>query len=110
MRGKAEELQEEVDASLSKLLSAKRSRRYTHAMHHDARAMRKHAAHDTVLAPQLPLVLGGGLRRGGGCHVLTAVKRVLGVSFDPSTYGTGTNPVVADFLAELLHDSYPMAA
>eukprot|EP00873_Tetraselmis_striata_P041505 jgi/Tetstr1/461769/TSEL_006857.t1 len=36
--------------------------------------------------------------------VLTAVEEVLGVSSDPSTYGTDTNPVVADFMAELLHD------
>eukprot|EP00873_Tetraselmis_striata_P025832 jgi/Tetstr1/446096/TSEL_033696.t1 len=43
MRGKAEELREEVDASLSKLLSAKPSRRYiTHALHHHAWAMIKH--------------------------------------------------------------------
>eukprot|EP00873_Tetraselmis_striata_P011584 jgi/Tetstr1/431848/TSEL_021339.t1 len=42
MRGKAEELREEVDASLSKLLSAKPSRRYTHAMNHHAWAMLKH--------------------------------------------------------------------
>eukprot|EP00873_Tetraselmis_striata_P016257 jgi/Tetstr1/436521/TSEL_025347.t1 len=36
--------------------------------------------------------------------VLAAVERVLRVSFDSSTYGTDTNPVVTDFLAELLHD------
>eukprot|EP00873_Tetraselmis_striata_P009655 jgi/Tetstr1/429919/TSEL_001947.t1 len=42
--------------------------------------------------------------------VLAEVERVLGVSFDPSTYGTDTNPVVTDFLAELLHDPNPMAA
>eukprot|EP00873_Tetraselmis_striata_P008406 jgi/Tetstr1/428670/TSEL_018658.t1 len=42
--------------------------------------------------------------------VLAAVERVLGVSFDPSTYGTDTNMVVTDFLAELLHDPDPMAA
>eukprot|EP00873_Tetraselmis_striata_P011485 jgi/Tetstr1/431749/TSEL_002237.t1 len=42
--------------------------------------------------------------------VLTAVKRVLGVSFHPSTYGTDTNPVVTNFLAELLHGPDPMAA
>eukprot|EP00873_Tetraselmis_striata_P017496 jgi/Tetstr1/437760/TSEL_026414.t1 len=42
--------------------------------------------------------------------VLAAVERVLGVSFDPSTYGTDTNPVVTDFLAELLQDPDPMAA
>eukprot|EP00873_Tetraselmis_striata_P004265 jgi/Tetstr1/424529/TSEL_015057.t1 len=41
---------------------------------------------------------------------LAAVERVLGVSFDPSTYGTDTNPVVTDFLAKLLHDPDPMAA
>eukprot|EP00873_Tetraselmis_striata_P026818 jgi/Tetstr1/447082/TSEL_034520.t1 len=39
--------------------------------------------------------------------VLAAVERVLGVSFDPSTYGTDANPVVTDFLAELLHDPDP---
>eukprot|EP00873_Tetraselmis_striata_P001303 jgi/Tetstr1/421567/TSEL_012511.t1 len=39
--------------------------------------------------------------------ILAAVERV---SFDPSTYGTDSNPVVTDFLAELLHDSDPMAA
>eukprot|EP00873_Tetraselmis_striata_P034382 jgi/Tetstr1/454646/TSEL_041537.t1 len=39
--------------------------------------------------------------------VLAAVEQVLGVSFDPSTYGTYTNPVVTDFLAELLHDPDP---
>eukprot|EP00873_Tetraselmis_striata_P045324 jgi/Tetstr1/465588/TSEL_010235.t1 len=42
--------------------------------------------------------------------ILAVVERVLGVSFDPSTYGTDTNPVVTDFLAELLHDPDPMAA
>eukprot|EP00873_Tetraselmis_striata_P027653 jgi/Tetstr1/447917/TSEL_035225.t1 len=42
--------------------------------------------------------------------VLAAVERVLGVSFDPSTYGTDSNPVVTDFLSELLHDPDPMAA
>eukprot|EP00873_Tetraselmis_striata_P025316 jgi/Tetstr1/445580/TSEL_033352.t1 len=42
MRGKAEELREEVDASMSKLLSAKPSRRYTHALHHHAWALLKH--------------------------------------------------------------------
>eukprot|EP00873_Tetraselmis_striata_P021697 jgi/Tetstr1/441961/TSEL_030166.t1 len=42
--------------------------------------------------------------------VLAAVQRVLGVSFDPSTYGADINPVVTDFLAKLLHDPDPMAA
>eukprot|EP00873_Tetraselmis_striata_P045999 jgi/Tetstr1/466263/TSEL_010819.t1 len=70
MRGKAEELQEEVDASLSTILSAKPNRRYTHA-----------------------------LAEAVDATVLTAAERVLGVSFDPSTYGTDTNPVVTDFLA-----------
>eukprot|EP00873_Tetraselmis_striata_P046277 jgi/Tetstr1/466541/TSEL_011045.t1 len=42
--------------------------------------------------------------------VFTVVERVLGVSFDPSTtYGTDTNPVVADSLAELLRDPDPTA-
>eukprot|EP00873_Tetraselmis_striata_P034566 jgi/Tetstr1/454830/TSEL_041710.t1 len=42
--------------------------------------------------------------------VLGAVERVQGVSFDSSTYGTDTDPVVTNFLAELLHDPDPMAA
>eukprot|EP00873_Tetraselmis_striata_P029895 jgi/Tetstr1/450159/TSEL_037201.t1 len=42
--------------------------------------------------------------------VLTAVERVLGVSFDLSTYGTDTNPAVTNFLAEFLHDHDPMEA
>eukprot|EP00873_Tetraselmis_striata_P026025 jgi/Tetstr1/446289/TSEL_033833.t1 len=47
----------------------------------------------------------------GATVVLTGVERVLGVSFDPSTYGTdSTDPVVTDFLAELLHDDIDSAA
>eukprot|EP00873_Tetraselmis_striata_P009544 jgi/Tetstr1/429808/TSEL_019675.t1 len=46
--------------------------------------------------------------------VIAAVERVLEASFDPSTYGTDTNPdVVTDILAELLHnpdDPEPTAA
>eukprot|EP00873_Tetraselmis_striata_P020665 jgi/Tetstr1/440929/TSEL_029198.t1 len=42
MHGKTDELQDEVDANLSKLVSAKPSRRYTHALHHHAWAMLKH--------------------------------------------------------------------
>eukprot|EP00873_Tetraselmis_striata_P014483 jgi/Tetstr1/434747/TSEL_023799.t1 len=76
MRGKAEELREEGDASLSKLLSAKPSR--------------------------------GVFAEAVDATVRAAVERVLGVSFDPSTYGTDTNPVVTGFLAELLHDPDPM--
>eukprot|EP00873_Tetraselmis_striata_P020525 jgi/Tetstr1/440789/TSEL_029097.t2 len=74
MRGKAEELREEADASLSKLLSSKPS----------------------------------PFAESVDATVLAAVERVLGVSFDPSAYGTDTNPVVTDFLAELLHDPDPM--
>eukprot|EP00873_Tetraselmis_striata_P020418 jgi/Tetstr1/440682/TSEL_028990.t1 len=79
MCGKAEELQEEVDAILSKLVSVKPSHRWMIA--------------EAVAAT-----------------VMTAVERVLEVSFDRSTYCTDTNPVVPDFLAELLHDPDPMAA
>eukprot|EP00873_Tetraselmis_striata_P010033 jgi/Tetstr1/430297/TSEL_020122.t1 len=42
--------------------------------------------------------------------VLTAVEWVLGVSFDPSTYGTDTNPMITDFPVELLHDPGSTAA
>eukprot|EP00873_Tetraselmis_striata_P012865 jgi/Tetstr1/433129/TSEL_022461.t1 len=45
-----------------------------------------------------------------GAFVLTAVERVLGVSFDPSTCSTDTNPVVTDFLAELFLDHDPTVA
>eukprot|EP00873_Tetraselmis_striata_P005712 jgi/Tetstr1/425976/TSEL_016326.t1 len=106
MRGKAEELREEVDASLSKLLSAKPSRRYTHAwallkhcMQHKAGYWLRNCLQSEVEA----------FAEGVDATILAAVERVLGVSFDPSTYDTATNPVVTGFLAELLHDPDPMA-
>eukprot|EP00873_Tetraselmis_striata_P039098 jgi/Tetstr1/459362/TSEL_000430.t1 len=58
-----------------------------------------------------PLSESGGLHGGGPtATVLTRVKLVLGVFFDPSTYGTDTNAVVIDFLAVLLHDTEGRAA
>eukprot|EP00873_Tetraselmis_striata_P001488 jgi/Tetstr1/421752/TSEL_001211.t1 len=54
MCGKAEELCEEVDASLSKLLSTGLSRQYTHALHHHAWALLKHC---------MPLRAGHWLRK-----------------------------------------------
>eukprot|EP00873_Tetraselmis_striata_P011703 jgi/Tetstr1/431967/TSEL_021444.t1 len=112
MRGKAEELRVEVDASLSKLLSAKPSRRYTHALHHHAWALLKHCMQHKSgywLRNCLPSEVEA-FAEAVDATILAAVERVLGVSFDPSTYGTDTNPVVTDFLAELLHDPDPMAA
>eukprot|EP00873_Tetraselmis_striata_P022161 jgi/Tetstr1/442425/TSEL_030549.t1 len=112
MRGKAEELREEVDASLSKLLSAKPRRRYTHAMHHQAWALLKNCMQHKAgywLRNCLPSEVEA-FAEAVDATVLAAVERVLGVSFDPSTYGTDTNPVVTDFLTELLHDPDPMAA
>eukprot|EP00873_Tetraselmis_striata_P038718 jgi/Tetstr1/458982/TSEL_004453.t1 len=112
MRGKAEELREEVDASLSKLLSAKPSRRYTHALHHHAWDLLKHCMQHKAgywLRNCLPSEVEA-FAEAVDATILAAVERVLGVSFDPSTYGTDTNPVVTDFLAELLHDPDPMAA
>eukprot|EP00873_Tetraselmis_striata_P017650 jgi/Tetstr1/437914/TSEL_026544.t1 len=112
MRGKAEELREEVDASLSKFLSAKPSRRYTHALHHHAWALLKHCMQYKAgywLRNCLPSEVEA-FAEAVDATILAAVERVLGVSFDPSTYGTDTNPVVTDFLAELLHDPNPMAA
>eukprot|EP00873_Tetraselmis_striata_P020202 jgi/Tetstr1/440466/TSEL_028792.t1 len=112
MHGKAEELREEVDASLSKLLSAKPSRRYTHALHHHAWALLKHCMQHKAgcwLRNCLPSEVEA-FAEAVDATILAAVERVLGVSFDPSTYGTDTNPVVTDFLAELLHDPDPMAA
>eukprot|EP00873_Tetraselmis_striata_P002305 jgi/Tetstr1/422569/TSEL_013377.t1 len=112
MRGEAEELREEVDASLSKLLSAKPSRRYTHALHHHAWALLKHCMQHKAgywLRNCLPSEVEA-FAEAVDATILAAVERVLGVSFDPSTYGTDTNPVVTDFLAELLHDPDPMAA
>eukprot|EP00873_Tetraselmis_striata_P039930 jgi/Tetstr1/460194/TSEL_005509.t1 len=112
MRGKAEELREEVDASLSKLLSAKPSRQYTHALHHHAWALLKHCMQHKAgywLRNCLPSEVEA-FAEAVDVTILAAVERLLGVSFDPSTYGTDTNPVVTDFLAELLHDPDPMAA
>eukprot|EP00873_Tetraselmis_striata_P006493 jgi/Tetstr1/426757/TSEL_001694.t1 len=112
MRGKAEELHEEVDASLSNLLSAKPSRRYTHAMHNHAWTLLKHCMQHRAgywLRNCLPSEVEA-FAEAVDATILAAVKRVLGVSVDPSTYGTDTNPVVTDFLAELLHDPDPMAA
>eukprot|EP00873_Tetraselmis_striata_P008172 jgi/Tetstr1/428436/TSEL_018450.t1 len=112
MRGKADELREEVDASLSKLLSAKPSRRYTHALHHHAWALLKHCMQHKAgywLRNCLPSEVEA-FAEAVDATILAAVERVLWVSFDPSTYGTDTNPVVTDFLAELLHDPDPMAA
>eukprot|EP00873_Tetraselmis_striata_P014556 jgi/Tetstr1/434820/TSEL_023870.t1 len=113
MRGKAEELQEKVDAGLSKLISSKPNRRYTHAMYHHAWALLKHcmqhkAGYSLYCFPSAGAAFA---ERSDGCHCPhTAVERVLGVSFDLSKYGTDINPVVTDFLAELLHDHVPTAA
>eukprot|EP00873_Tetraselmis_striata_P024390 jgi/Tetstr1/444654/TSEL_032502.t1 len=113
MRGKAEELREEVDASLSKFLSTKPSRRYTHALHHLAAWARlKHCMQHKAgywLRNCLPSEVEA-FAEAVDTTVLAAVERVLGVSFDPSMYGTDTNPVVTDFLSDLLHDPNPMAA
>eukprot|EP00873_Tetraselmis_striata_P001648 jgi/Tetstr1/421912/TSEL_012812.t1 len=112
MRGNAEEVREEVDACLSKLLSAKPSRRYTHALHHQAWSLLKHCMQHKAgywLRHCLPSEVEA-FAEAVDATVLAAVERVLGVSFDPSTYGTDTNPVVTYFLAELLHDPDPMAA
>eukprot|EP00873_Tetraselmis_striata_P006748 jgi/Tetstr1/427012/TSEL_017217.t1 len=112
MRGKVEELREEVDASLSKLLSAKPTRRYTHALHHHAWVPLKHCMQHKAgywLRNRLSSEVEA-YAEAVDATILAAVERVLGVSFDPSTYGTDTNPVVTDFLAELLHDPDPMVA
>eukprot|EP00873_Tetraselmis_striata_P013642 jgi/Tetstr1/433906/TSEL_023086.t1 len=111
IRGKAEELREEVDASMSKLLSAKPSHRYTHALHHHAWALLKHCMQYKAgywLRNCLPSEVEA-FAEAVDATVLAAVERVLGVSFDPSTYGPDTNPVVTHFLEELLHDPDPMA-
>eukprot|EP00873_Tetraselmis_striata_P027829 jgi/Tetstr1/448093/TSEL_035392.t1 len=112
MRGKAEELREEVDSSLSKLLSAKPSRRYNHDLHHHAWAMLKDCMQHKAgywLRKCLPSEVEA-FAEAVDATVLAPVERVLEVSFDPSTYGTDTNPVVTDLMAELLHDPDPMAA
>eukprot|EP00873_Tetraselmis_striata_P017565 jgi/Tetstr1/437829/TSEL_026469.t1 len=79
MRGKAEELREEVDASLSKFLSAKPSRRYTHAMHHHACAMLKHCMQNKAgyrLRNCLPSEVEA-FAEAVDATVLAAVERVL---------------------------------
>eukprot|EP00873_Tetraselmis_striata_P038468 jgi/Tetstr1/458732/TSEL_045121.t1 len=112
MPGKAEELREEVDASLSKLISAKPSRRHTHAMHHHAWALLKHCMQHKAgywIRNCLPSEVEA-FAEAVDITILTAVERVLRVFFHPSTYGTDANPVVTDFRADLLHDPDPMAA
>eukprot|EP00873_Tetraselmis_striata_P015283 jgi/Tetstr1/435547/TSEL_024451.t1 len=112
MRGKAEELQEEVDASLSKLLSAEPNRPYTHAMHHHAWAMLMHCMQHKAgyWLRNCPPSVVEAFTEAVDATVLTAVERVLGVSFHPSKYGTDINSVVTDFLGEFLHDPRPTAA
>eukprot|EP00873_Tetraselmis_striata_P040610 jgi/Tetstr1/460874/TSEL_006032.t1 len=93
MRGKAEELREEVDASLSKLLFSQSGRRYTHALHHHAWALLKHCMEHKAgywLRNCLPSDVEAYFAEAVDATVLAAVERVLGVSFDPSTYGSGT--------------------
>eukprot|EP00873_Tetraselmis_striata_P021178 jgi/Tetstr1/441442/TSEL_029688.t1 len=109
----AEELREEVDASLlSKLIPAKPSRRYTHALHHHAWALLKHCMQRKAgywLRNCLSSEVEAFAEAVDATVHHTAAELVLGVSFDPSTYGTDTNPVVTDFMAELLHDPNPLA-
>eukprot|EP00873_Tetraselmis_striata_P023636 jgi/Tetstr1/443900/TSEL_031852.t1 len=97
---------------MSKLVSAKPSRRYTHALHHHAWAMLKRCMQHMAgywLRNCLPSEVEA-FAEAVDATVLAAVERVLGFSFDPSTYGTDTSPLVTAFLAEHLHDPDPMAA
>eukprot|EP00873_Tetraselmis_striata_P027484 jgi/Tetstr1/447748/TSEL_035081.t1 len=91
MRGKAEGLREEVDAKVSKILPAKPNHRYTYALHHHAWALLKHCMQHKGgywLRNCLP-----SFAEAVDATVLVAVERVLGVSYDPSMYGTDTNPL-----------------
>eukprot|EP00873_Tetraselmis_striata_P019595 jgi/Tetstr1/439859/TSEL_028270.t1 len=114
MHDKAEELREDVDASLSKLLSAKPSRWSTHAMHHHAWALLKHCMQHKAgcwLRNCLPSEVEA-FAEAVDVTVLAAVERVLGVSFDPSTYGTDTHQSGGHRFpgGALLHYPDPMAA
>eukprot|EP00873_Tetraselmis_striata_P033607 jgi/Tetstr1/453871/TSEL_040793.t1 len=86
----------------------------THVLHNDAWAMLKHCMQHKagywlhICLPSSEVEAFG--EAVDSTAVLATVVRVLGVSFDPSTYGTDTNPVVTDFLAELLHKPDSMAA
>eukprot|EP00873_Tetraselmis_striata_P042901 jgi/Tetstr1/463165/TSEL_008099.t1 len=97
MRGKAEELREEVDASLSKLLSAKPSRRHTHALHHHAWALLKHCMqHNTEYWLRNCLLSEvEAFAEAVDATVLVAVERVLGVSFIPPQAATLSEDAVA---------------
>eukprot|EP00873_Tetraselmis_striata_P044213 jgi/Tetstr1/464477/TSEL_009235.t1 len=85
-----------------------------YALHHHAWAMLKYCMLHRAgwsLRKCLPFEVEAFTEAVDAAVVLTAVERVLiRVSFDPSTYGTDTNPAVTDFLAELLHDPSPTAA
>eukprot|EP00873_Tetraselmis_striata_P012631 jgi/Tetstr1/432895/TSEL_002337.t1 len=103
MYGKAEELQEEVDASLSKLLSAKPSCRYTHALHHHAWTLIKHCMHNMAgfwLCNRFPSEVEA-FAEAVDATVLKAVERMLGVSSYPYTNRTDTNPWQRILLGQL---------
>eukprot|EP00873_Tetraselmis_striata_P000150 jgi/Tetstr1/420414/TSEL_011529.t1 len=111
MPGKAEKLHEEVDTGLIKLMSAKASRWYTHALHH-AWAMLKHCMQHKA-GYWLRNCLMSEVKAFADAvdaTILAAVDRVLGVSFDPSMYGADTNPVVTNLMAELLNNPDSTAA
>eukprot|EP00873_Tetraselmis_striata_P038897 jgi/Tetstr1/459161/TSEL_004607.t1 len=95
-RGKAEELHEEVDASMCTLISVKPNRRHTHTMHRRAWALIKQCMQHMAgywLRNCLPSEVGA-VAEGVDATVLVEVKRVLDeVSFDPSAYDAGTNPM-----------------
>eukprot|EP00873_Tetraselmis_striata_P007399 jgi/Tetstr1/427663/TSEL_017788.t1 len=94
MRGKAEELHEEVHTSKNKLLSTKPNRRA------------KYCFRNCIL-----FGVEAFAEAADATHCLTAAAWVVaGVSSDPSTYGIDTNPMVTDFIAGLFHDAWDPAA
>eukprot|EP00873_Tetraselmis_striata_P025529 jgi/Tetstr1/445793/TSEL_033439.t1 len=83
----------------------------THALRHQAWAMLKHCMQHMAgywFRNCLPSEVEAFAEAAVDATVLTAIERVSGAFLDPSTYGFGTTTVVADFLAEFLHDPDPI--
>lgn len=92
----AKELHEEVGVRLSKLLSPKPNRQYTHALDHHAWDLFKHRIMQHMaghwLRNCLPSSEVEAFAKAVNETVLALVEPVLWVSFHTTAYGTDTKP------------------